>query len=163
LGAELGHARGDAVLRNDCEGEHGNHGDDGGLHEYFRRAREGEAGYKVEHAGDYAEVVEAPESDADDCAGLVTALECCEEGWSDGDAEIDDRAEPGAEREKLDEAEDVGHVPIYLAAEAITGFLRLAGASTGFEIRIKKIIEMRKRCFAGKHNEEATPIGGLRD
>lgn len=115
LGAELGHARGDAVLGDDGEDEHSDYGDDGGLRENFRGAREGEAGYEIEDGGDYAEVVKASESDADDSAGLVTVLERGEEGGGDREAEIDDRAEPGAEGEELDEAEDVGHCFGYLA------------------------------------------------
>jgi hypothetical protein len=122
LGAKLGHARGDAVLGDGGEDEHGDYGDDGGLDEDFWRAREGDRGDEVERGGDDAKVVEASEGDADDGAGLVAILESGEEGWGDGEAEVEDRAEPGAEGEELDEAKDVGHWAVHLARETITSF-----------------------------------------
>jgi len=128
FGAELGHARGDAVLGDGGEREHGDYGDDGGLNEDFGRAREGDRGDEVERGGDDAEMVEASEGDADDGAGLVAVLESGEEGGDDGEAEVEDRAEPGAEGEELEETEDVGHCVAHLAPETITGFLiKLSG------------------------------------
>ena len=117
LGAELGHAWGDVVLRNDCEEQHCDYGKRGWLREYFWRKREAEGGYEIETASDDAEVMETSEGDADDGAGLVTALKCGEERGGDGEAEVDDRAEPGAERKELDEAQNVGH-----PRKTITGF-----------------------------------------
>ena len=109
FGAKLGHARNDMVLRDNCEQEHYDYGESGWLDEGFWGARESEGGHEVEYAGDYAEVVEASEGNADDGAGLVTAGERAEERGGHGEAEIDDRAEPGAECEELHEAENVGH------------------------------------------------------
>lgn len=111
LGAELGHAGSDMVLRDGCEKEHHDYRERGRLREDLRRARQSESCHQVEYAGDYAEVVEASEGDADDGASLVTAGERAEERGRDCEAEIDDRAEPGAECEELHEAENVGHWP----------------------------------------------------
>jgi hypothetical protein len=80
------------------------------LREDFWRAGESDGGHEVEYAGDYAEVVEASEGDADDGAGLVTAGERAEKCGGHGEAEIDDRAEPRAECEELHESKDVGHL-----------------------------------------------------
>ena len=104
LGTEFGHARGDAVLRNDGEDQHRDYRNHGGLRKEFWRKCEAEAGEKIDDSGDDAEVVESPEGDADDGAGLVAARESGEERRGDGEAEVNDRAEPGAEREELDES-----------------------------------------------------------
>ena len=110
LGPKLGHARNDMVLRDDCDQEHHDYGERGWLDEDSRGERESESGYEVEDAGDYAEVVKASEGDAYDGTGLVTAGERAEKCGGHGEAEIDDRAEPGAECEELHEAENVGHL-----------------------------------------------------
>lgn len=110
FGAKLGHARNDMVLRDDCEQEHCDYGERGWLDEDSWGEPESESGHEVENAGDYAEVVEASEGDAYDGTGLVTAGERAEKCRGHGEAEIDDRAEPGAECEELHEAENVGHL-----------------------------------------------------
>jgi hypothetical protein len=107
LMAEGDHARRDAVLRDGGKKRHDDYEDCRRLNERFERRHECEPGDYVDERGDDAQVMQAAEGIADEGAGLVAALESGESAGGDDEAEKDDGAEPGAEGEDLEEAEDV--------------------------------------------------------
>jgi hypothetical protein len=107
LVAERRHARGDKVLRECGEQPHDNGEHHRRLDERFKGWCEREPSNDVDERGDDAEVMEATERHADKGAGLIAALECGEGTGSDDETEEDDCAEPGAEGEYSEEAEDI--------------------------------------------------------
>ena len=112
LAAQERHAADDHVLRDDGEDDHESYAGDG-QEKRFAGSFDGDGedcgGEEKDDARDNSERVQSAQGEFDEDAGLVLISEDAKSGGGDGGAEIEDRADPGAKGEDLEEAEGVGH------------------------------------------------------